>query len=351
MEDEVIKVTSGLIRRMFKNVKAALGKKADTTDVVLIENIGEPMMAAPLDQFCKVPRENICENGLGILEVEKTVSGVATEASSAEIWDYIVWDSTAKKFYAFLSANSSREISLTPASDKYYSNWATRSDYEADGAQHIVRQDRIYMFKEENKFKRWNGSEMQEVCLPLGTASDTAFSGADGFTLKTTVASYEEKIIRAALAGKRIITGTAISSMPTTYAYQYDICYISSGLQKGYYYFNSGNWSKISLSNLTATSSIFKFPVQIAPSNFAHTPFNDVEGMISSVYKGEVVGSYVKWYIIMKTDSEDQTYYAGTSSNPNYYKQPYTCLTTGFNKPWELWLPLSTAKQSVYIDW
>lgn len=333
---------------MFKNVKAALGKKADKNDVVLIENIGEPMMAAPLDQNCKVPRENISENGVGILEVEQTVSGVETEEYSATVWDYIVWDSTAKKFYAFLSASSSRAIP-DAAKNKYYSNWATRSDYEDD--LYAVRQDRIFVFKQENKFKRWNGSEMQEVCLPLGTTANTAFSGAEGYSLKTEVEIHEMKIIRAALAGKRIISGRSLSSIATTYAYQYDICYIVTGASQGYYYFNAGSWNKITLSALTTTPGYFQHPCQIAPANFAHTPFKDIEGMVSSVYKGEVVGSYVKWYVIMKTDSEDQTYNAGTSSSSNYYGQPYTCKASGFNKPWELWLPLSTAKQSVYIDW
>lgn len=350
MEDEVIKVTSGLIRRMFQNVKAALGKKADTTDVVLIENIGEPMMAAPLDQFCKVPRENISENGVGILEVEKTVSGVETEEYSATVWDYIVWDSTAKKFYAFLSANDSRAIP-DAAKNKYYSNWVTRSDYENDDVQYSVRQDRIFVFKQENKFKRWNGSDMQEVCLPLGEVKNTAYPGNLGASLSTSVADHELRIIRAALAHKVIKTYTYTSNVPLTSLNKYDIVYISSEAQRGYYYVASSSLMKITLSQLTYSAVFLRNPVTIGTADIAKTPFVDREGMIASIAKGETAGSYTKWYLYMKTDSENQTYTAGTSANGTYYNQPYTCYADKFNKPWELWLPNSVANRSVYIDW
>lgn len=346
MENDTLRMTRSFLKRMFKNVKAALSKKANTEDVIPIDDIG--VTVAPLDDTRRVPKNYINEDNLGILEVEKTVSGVTGEPSSITVYDYIVWDTESKRFYAFVSANSSK-ISLEPLlpstgnTDKYYMNWRDRLNYEEDDFN--ARQDRIFVFKEQNKFYRWNGSELQEVCMPLGTTSGTAFSGEEGNTLKTTVNDHERKIIRAALTGLPITKTNSFNLKSTMF--QYDLFERSGSL----YILLNNVFTKIGLSSLVDWADYFKMPTPISTSDIRMTPFKDVEGMITGIYKGEVVGDYRKWYLVMKEDSEDQTYTAGTSTNINYYNQKYTCYYGEINKPWELWLPLTVTRQSVYIDY
>lgn len=336
----MIKVTRELITNMFRKIrtalnekadKSALSKKANTEDVVLIENIGEANMVAPLDNYSKVPRENLYLPNIGILEVKKFVSGITEEPSSTSVWDYVIFNTSTNRFCAYNNG-------------KYYGNWLNSEDYRNSVSDN--RKDRIFVVNSENKFYRWNGSTMVEIGFPMGNTAGTVFSGADGAALKTTVSNYENYILAAALADKIVFTNTISAKR---YSCQYDILYDSSSNQ--YSYYNQGTLQPITIAALSATLGLLQMPIQITKDMLAYTPFKDVEGNINYVIKGKKIGEFRQWFLVMTPDSEDQTYIAGTSSNSNYYNQSYTCYYNKYNRPWELWLPVGTARQSVYIDW
>lgn len=359
--DDIIKVTKALLTSIFKKIKSELNNKANTTDVVSLKMINAGGGVAGLDTNGRINRDVIPTLG-PVLEF-KFVFGVDEMAASANYWMYIVYNTDTKRFLACYSPNSKAMI----GESIYYLNWTDREEY-CGSEGNTPRSDRLFVNTDSGKYYRWNGSDLVEVCQPLGEETGTAYDGGKGKTLannvstlttkvttatndisslQTRVTNDEKNILRAALNNKNI----------TDYATQADA---KTALKIGdvgrvgpstYCMKNaSGNLTILSVSSINSLMRWMSRYVDLSRYK-TKTPFKDVNGRISNIYKGETVGNYTKWILVMELDGEDQTYIAGTSTYPNHYDQPYTCYDPGYNKPWELWLPSNVEDQSVYIQY
>lgn len=171
--------------------------------------------------------------------------------------------------------------------------------------------------------------------------------------IKKEISNKDKYIIASAMQGKSVISysGTITSSDKKTG----NIFYNTS--TKKYYYYNGSSLSEITADLLLdAANNNKKFPTrqwwEVASTVWqTSTPFYDVEGMVSAIYKGETAGDYTKWILIMKQDSDDQTYSAFKTGTSSYVYGKTTISASGYAAPWEIWLPSSLAAKSVSIDW
>ncbi len=169
----------------------------------------------------------------------------------------------------------------------------------------------------------------------------------------STIDEKDKYIIAAALQGKKIIT---YSSTVTTSDKKVGNIFYNTSTKK-YMYYNGSSLVALTVDLLlTAANSNQKFPTrewwEVASTVWqTATPFVDTEGMVSAIYKGEIAGDYTKWLLIMKQDSEDQTFTATKSSDSSYVYSKQTIPSSGYSHPWEIWLPTSLAAKSVNIDW
>lgn len=160
----------------------------------------------------------------------------------------------------------------------------------------------------------------------------------------------DNAIIAAALNGKYIIRH---SGTPPTEAKKNGALSYNTATGKFYYYLG-GTFTEIKLShilNLISTSPVRTN--QLIPTSIwaTATPFNILDGVVTSIYKGEAVGDYTKWILIPFEDSEDQTYRAYKKGNSKYVYGTYIMAAGNYNGPWELWLPSNLAAKSVEVDW
>lgn len=148
----IIKITSSLLQRIFSNIKRELNKKANSDEVILIDNIGQPDWVAPLDNTSRVPRENLPVMG-AIQEFRMGVASTLNYSSILE-WDYIVFDNSRQRFVAHT------------ADDKYYGNWTDSADY-VNISTMKPRQDRLFVDNTNGKFYRWINNSLVECCQPV----------------------------------------------------------------------------------------------------------------------------------------------------------------------------------------
>lgn len=171
--------------------------------------------------------------------------------------------------------------------------------------------------------------------------------------IKKEITDKDKYIIASALQGKDIISysGTIASSNKKVG----NIFYNTSN--KKYYYYNGSSLAEITVDLLLdAANNNKKFPTrqwwEVASTIWqTSTPFYDIEGMVSAIYKGETVGDYTKWLLIMRQDSDDQTYSAYKTGTSSYIYGTKAVSSAGYNSPWEIWLPSSLEAKSVSIDW
>lgn len=78
-------------------------------------------------------------------------ANILQESSNAE--GTVVYVSSANKFALLVSSDSS--------TNKYYSNWVGRDNYEDDSL--VPLEGKIFVNKSTNKLYRWNGSTLKEV--------------------------------------------------------------------------------------------------------------------------------------------------------------------------------------------
>ena len=123
------------------------------------------------------------------------------------------------------------------------------------------------------------------------------------------------------------------------------------------YYANGGSLKKATTQNLIVAieNGYCNSAVLINKSYWSTlTPIVDGNSQISAIYKGETVGDFTKWIIMLNTGSgcetEDQLYTAYKKDNTKYQYGSYQYLYQNFNKPWELWLPSDAASGSVIIN-
>lgn len=178
---DIIKITSSLLQRIFSNIKRELNNKANTQDVVLLEDIGQPRLVAPLDSNGIVPRENLPVMGA----IQEFRMGVASTlyALSVTKWDYIVFDTSRQKFVAHT------------ADGKYYADWVDSADY-VDRSTLKPRTDRLFVDNTNSKFYRYNGSSLVEFCQPAWT--EVSKRGSDGIIqYGTTLRDISSCILKA----------------------------------------------------------------------------------------------------------------------------------------------------------
>lgn len=187
-------------------------------------------------------------------------------------------------------------------------------------------------------------------------------------TAKNYADSKDDAIIAAALIGKNVETirlkninhlinlrkdkGTFFAvhidfSSTDPYGYFYSYSSESAPIR-----INADNLAKILLNFETYNAS---YPLGINKEEWSTlTPIVDDNKQISAIYKGETVGGFTKWIIMLNTGSgcetENQLYTAYKKGNTKYQYGSYQYLYQNFNKPWELWLPSSAASGSVIIN-
>lgn len=187
-------------------------------------------------------------------------------------------------------------------------------------------------------------------------------------TAKNYADSKDDAIIAAALIGKKIETvklpnikylnnlrkdkGTFLAvhiGFNSTDPYGYFYSYSSESAP---ILINADNLAEILLNFETYNAS---YPLGINKEEWSTlTPIVDGNIQISTIYKGETVGGFTKWIIMLNTGSgcetEDQGYTAYQKDNTKYVYGKYSYIYQGYNKPWELWLPSDAAVGSVIID-
>lgn len=155
-------------------------------------------------------------------------------------------------------------------------------------------------------------------------------------------------IITAALKGLKMTNISKRTQTTTKYNYGTILHY---ALTKTYYYSNGSSNVEITTSNLrTLLGSVLAPHVVIPSSYWNETPFVNTCGQISAIAKGETVNSMTKWILFMKSDTEDQTYAASSSSKYGYYGS-HTIKYGYYASPWEIWLPSSVGMRSVKIEY
>lgn len=187
-------------------------------------------------------------------------------------------------------------------------------------------------------------------------------------TAKNYADSKDDAIIAAALIGKKVET---VKLLNINYLKNirkdkgtFLAVYIgfNSTLPMGYYYSYSGESAPIQINadNLAEILLNFEsynasYPLNINKEEWSTlTPIVDGNDQISAIYKGETVGDFTKWIIMLNTGSgcetEDQDYTAYKKGNTRYVYGAYSYKYKLYNKPWELWLPSDAAAGSVIID-
>lgn len=187
-------------------------------------------------------------------------------------------------------------------------------------------------------------------------------------TAKNYADSKDDAIIAAALIGKKIETvkllnikylnnlrkdkGTFLAvhigfSSTDPYGYFYSYSNESAPIQ-----INADNLAEILLNFESYNAS---YPFGINKDEWSTlTPIIDENKQISAIYKGETVGDFTKWIIMLNTGSdcetEDQNYTAYKKGNTRYVYGTHSYYYEMYNKPWELWLPSDAAAGSVIID-
>ena len=160
--------------------------------------------------------------------------------------------------------------------------------------------------------------------------------------IKDEIKSRDNKIIATALAHLTIYTED------TKQAGEY---YYNS-TEKCYYYYNGYSSVKMTIDNITPgrLASNFKQP-QVIPNITYNliTPFSNAGTYFQTVTKDFTVGDYTKWILIPKSTLAAGTYKIGTSSSATYYGT-FTKASSGFNQPWEVYLPATFTTRSVVVS-
>ncbi len=188
-------------------------------------------------------------------------------------------------------------------------------------------------------------------------------------TAKNYADSKDDAIIAAALIGKNVET-IRLKNIKYLNNIRKDkgtflaihIGLDNSSIPYGYFYSYSNESAPIQITadNLAEILVNFEsynasYPLAINNNEWSTlTPIVDGNKQISAIYKGETVGDFTKWIIMLNTGSdcelEDQLYTAYKKGNTKYQYGSYNYLYQNFNKPWELWLPSSAASGSVIVD-
>ncbi len=187
-------------------------------------------------------------------------------------------------------------------------------------------------------------------------------------TAKNYADSKDDAIIAAALIGKKVETIKLLN-----FKYLENIrkdkgtflavhIGFNSTIPMGYYYSYSNESAPIQINadNLAEILLNFEsynasYPFGINKDEWSTlTPIIDENKQISAIYKGETVGDFTKWIIMLNTGSdcetEDQNYTAYKKGNTRYVYGTHSYYYEMYNKPWELWLPSDAAAGSVIID-
>lgn len=219
----------------------------------------------------------------------------------------------------------------------------------------------------------------------------------DNAIIAAALSEYPDRIIK--FGGIRSVSASSIrqNSITISSGVLYSICYNSTTntfiLQSGFYYYNNwttacnygskattygwtpyegalykdasdnvyyatgGKLQKATTANLiTAIDNGYCNSAVFIDKKYwsTLTPIVDGNSQISAIYKGETVGDFTKWIIMLNTGSdcetEDQNYTAYKKGNTRYVYGTHSYYYEMYNKPWELWLPSDATAGSVIID-
>ena len=124
----------------------------------ITDSIGEPGGIAPLDEDGKISKDLIPDD-VGrqqVLSFQGTVAGVTAQTASISSFSYIVYDTTAKRFYAAVSGS---DMSLSGSNATYYNNWATRANYQNE-TTNTPYANTLYIDTQNATLYAWGGTDM-----------------------------------------------------------------------------------------------------------------------------------------------------------------------------------------------
>ncbi len=122
----------------------------------ITDSIGEAGGIAPLDDNGKISADLIPDD-VGrnqVLSFQGTVAGVTVTPASVTSYSYIVYDTTAKRFFA--AAGSA--LSLSGGNITYYNNWPTRTDYQSES--NVPYANTLYIDTANATLYAWGGTDM-----------------------------------------------------------------------------------------------------------------------------------------------------------------------------------------------
>ena len=131
---------------------------------------------APLDENSKVPLQHIPNEAIEILEFNKIVDNVEAEDAIATAYTGIVYDTSARTFYAYVQPLSSAT---------YYKKWDSQENYKST-SDNLPYKGKIYLNTSTKLAYLWSGTELSpiEAHIVFGTTDGTVFSGKDGAELR-----------------------------------------------------------------------------------------------------------------------------------------------------------------------
>lgn len=167
--------------------------------------------------------------------------------------------------------------------------------------------------------------------------------------LKDKFDDKDKYIVAAALQGRQI-DGT-VTEVSTEAGKAGDIIYNST--EEKYYYSTGKAWREITVDNLVQftnnSNKLLSTPYTV-PKNYWATssPFIDNVGNLNGVYKGESVGGYTKWYLVLSYIGG--TKYQAIDKATGVSLDTYIEGDTKYDTPWELWLPENTSIGQIIIN-